>query len=1043
MYKKIPATPNYPELEKDILDFWLKNDIKQEVLKLNSESDKIFSFYEGPPTANGEPHAGHVLTRALKDVYTRFAGMNGYFVPRKGGWDTHGLPVEIAVEKSLNISGKQEIEEFGVENFVEECKKNVWLCIDRWKEFSNAVGYSLNLDDDCYNPYDNKYIESVWWSLNEFDKKGLLYKGHKVLPSCPSCQTALSSHEVAQGYKDKTDTTLTVKAYCEELSASFLVWTTTPWTLLSNVAICVNPEETYVMVKDANGDKYILVEALVYKNFKDGEVEIIASYSGKELEGYKYAPFFDYMQGYKGKYHEVIGDGYVTTEDGTGIVHIAPAFGEDDNRVAHNWGMGFLQMVTATGCFTDDAGEFAGRYIFDANIDVIKNLAQRGLAFKKQKVTHSYPHCWRCSTPLIYYARDSWFVSTTKFKDKLIEENEKINWFPKSFKQGRMGNFLKNNVDWCLSRDRYWGTPLNVWECDCKNYKSVGSIAELVELSGCSEEIELHKPYIDAVEIKCSECGKMMKRASEVIDVWYDSGAMPFAQHHYPFENKEIFEERYPADFIFEGYDQTRGWFYSLEAINIGMFGKAPMKNCLANGMICDDKGFKMSKSKGNYADPMEFIRKYGGDTVRFMFYTNSQPYNDVIFSEGLLIDVQRKFMNTLYSCYSFFVLYANIDRYTGAGKDIKSLELTTMDRFILAKLNKLIASVKKQVSEYMATEAAREIAEFVDTLSNWYIRRSRKRFWAEGVTADKEAALGTLYTVLSALSKICAPFTPFISEDIYQNLERAFDENLPQSVHLCAYPVADSDFYNDYIETNMQDTYAFCELGRSTRTLNNLKIRQPLQRMYIKDNTKSEPLAEEFKDIIRDELNIKEIIENNDIDQFLSYNIKPQLRTLGPKHGKLIGDIKAYLENCNKQELVACINAGETHKATIKDTEVEFTRDDLLITTSETQGYAGSSVDHLTIVLDTTITPTLIEEYYRREFVSKVQGLRRKSDFDIVQKIYIEIDGDSEITDVLLKNQEQLKDDIFMHSIKQTPELNKGEAIDIEGREIQVYLYV
>jgi len=1036
VYKKLDSTPNYPSIQQSVLDFWLKNDIKKKVLKLNADSGKVFSFYEGPPTANGEPHAGHVLTRSLKDVYTRFAGMNGFFVPRKGGWDTHGLPVEISVEKALNISGKHDIEKFGVENFIKECKKNVWLYIDKWKEFSDAVGYSLDLDEDCYNPYENYYIESVWWSLKEFDKKGLLYKGHKVLPSCPSCSTALSSHEVAQGYKDRTDLTVTVKAFCKELGAHFLVWTTTPWTLFSNVGLCVNAKDEYSLV-ELNGERYILASALISKNFKEAPA-VLKTFKGKELEGKNYEPLFPNCADKSGKGYKVVSDPYVTMGDGTGIVHIAPAYGEDDDRVSKKWGLPFLQVVSQSGRFSDKAGAFSGKYIFEENENIVADLKERGLMFSKNKYTHSYPHCWRCSEPLIYFARDAWFIKTTAYRNEMLKANAKINWFPESFKDGRMGNFIKNNVDWCLSRDRYWGTPLPVWACGCGKYTTIGSVEELVKLSGCDKNIELHKPFIDEVTIKCS-CGNQMRRESEVIDVWYDSGAMPFAQHHYPFENREIFEKRYPADFIFEGYDQTRGWFYSLEAINTGIFGTPPIKNCLANGMICDAHGRKLSKRLGNYKDPMEFIKQYGGDTVRFMFYSNSQPYIDVIFSEELLIDIQRKFMNTLYNCYAFYVLYADIDKFGKDKKPVEKCALATIDKYILSKLNSLVKKVKKLVASYMATEASREIISFTDELSNWYIRRSRKRFWGSGMDKDKESAFTTLYTVLSVLSKVCAPFTPFISEEIYQTIERPFEKNAPESVHLCAFPTAKEKLINLEIEQEMGLSYQYCELGRSARNDAQLKIRRPLAKMYIKNNNSSALLPSEFKEIIKDELNIKEIVEGEDIEKYVSYSLKPQLKTLGPKYNKLIGAIREYLANADANKIVKTVNLGKVFKAEIGGTEVEFSKEDLLISATQTEGYTGASNESLSVVLDINTTKELTEEYYLREFVSKIQTMRKQANLNIVARIDIKISGDKELMQVLLNNQEQLKKDILLNTISEGTGGTLKEEFEVEGLKLTV----
>ena len=1049
MYKKLDSTPNYPNIEQSVLEFWRANDIKKKVLNLNRDSAKTFSFYEGPPTANGEPHAGHVLTRSLKDIYTRFRGMSGYFVPRKGGWDTHGLPVEIAVEKALGISGKHDIESYGVAKFVEECKKNVWGCIDKWKEFSDAVGYSLDLEEDCYNPYENSYIESIWWSLSELDKKGYLYKGYKVLPSCPSCQTALSSHEVAQGYKDRQDLTVTAKVYCGELDAYLLVWTTTPWTLFSNVGLCVNPKEEYSLV-ESEGVRYILASALLGKNFGDTSYTIVKTYKGKELEGKAYTPLFEHLADASGTGYRVVSDNYVTMADGTGIVHIAPAYGEDDNRVGKAWGLPFLQLAGGDGRFVAKTGEYAGKSVFDENINIVKELAGRGLVFSKAKYNHSYPHCWRCSTPLIYFARDAWFVKTTAYKQDLLKVNNKINWFPKSFKVGRMGNFLKGNVDWCLSRDRYWGTPLNVWKCDCGHYKTVGSIEELVRLSGCDPNIELHKPFIDEVKFPCGECGALMVREPEVIDVWYDSGAMPFAQHHYPFENKDIFETRYPADFIFEGYDQTRGWFYSLMAIATGLFGvKPPIKNCLANGMICDSSGRKMSKRLGNYTDPMESIKTYGGDTVRFMFYHNSQPYNDVIFSESLLVETQRKFLNTLYNCYAFFVLYADIDKFAGPNVKLAKCELATIDRYILSRLNSLVRSVTKNITKYMATEAARELVDFVDILSNWYIRRCRKRFWGSGMTSDKQAAYATLYTVLSTLSKLCAPFIPFLSEEIYQTIERPFVKDAPKSVHLCKYPKVISRLIDADIEDKMALTYSYCELGRSARSEANLKIRQPLSKVYIRDNASDTMLPGEYKDIIKDELNIHEIVESSDIDRFVSYNLKPQLKTLGPKYGRLIGAIREYLASCDTAVIVACVNNGDVYKASIAGEIVSLTRDDLLITTTNKDGYSGANDGRLSVVLDTVLTQDLIEEYYCREFVSKVQAIRKSHSFDIVARVKIYVTGSKRVTDALAKNIDSLKKDILMSEfwIQEPSEDTKANAvtedIDVDDRVITVWIGV
>ena len=1050
MYKKLDKKPCFPKIQEGILKQWKENGIKQKVINMNKDTGEVFSFYEGPPTANGNPHAGHVLTRSLKDVYTRFAGMNGRYVPRKGGWDTHGLPVEISVEKSLHISGKQDIEEYGVENFINACKKNVWLCIDRWKEFSEMVGYSLDLDDDCYNPYENKYIESVWWSLDQFNQKGLLYKGHKILPSCPSCQTALSSQEVAQGYKDRKDMTVVAKFPCEELGASFLAWTTTPWTLPSNVGLCVNPDFDYVMVSsNQDGQKYILAEGLLSKHFKDDtSYEIVKRYKGSELTGKKYEPLFDFAGVDRENAYRVVSDGYVTLEEGTGIVHIAPAYGEDDNRVSSEWGLPFVQLVNQAGIFSDECGKYAGKFVFDENEDInteiVMDLIEQGKAFSKAKHVHSYPHCWRCKTPLIYFARDAWFIKTTAYKDELIKANDEINWFPESFKKGRMGNFLENNVDWCLSRDRYWGTPLNVWMCECGNYKTIASIRELVELSGCDENIELHKPYIDEVKIKCDKCGREMTRESEVIDVWYDSGAMPFAQFHYPFENQEEFKRRFPAEFVFEGYDQTRGWFYTLEAINTALFGRAPMKNCLANGMICDANGYKMSKSKGNYTDPMEFIKKYGGDVVRFMFYSNAQPYNDVIFSEGLLIDCQRKFLDVLYNNYSFYVLYAEINNFAGGGKTVGEVSLSLMDRYILSKLNNLIANVSREVAAYRATEASRMLITFCDELSNWYIRRCRRRFYnIEENHDDSEAAFVTLYTVLSTFAKVCAPFIPFITDEIYQTIERPFVEGSPESVHLCKYPVADEKYIDPELEELMSKTYRFCELGRAARQTAGIKVKQPLRRIYINDESPDAPtLNDEYRDIILDELNIKEIEENADISGFVSYTIKPQLKTLGPKYGKILNKIKEYLANCDAKAVRDCVKTGGVWKFDIDSTTVELEETDLLISSEEKEGFIGSSSEQYTVILDIHLDDELMREGYCREIISKIQKMRKDAGYEILDHIEAAIDGDDKICGTVVQFAGEISKEILAKSFSVGKLDGDGvytDSVNLDDRDIAI----
>ncbi len=1022
-YKKISKKPNFAEMQDQVLQLWKSKGIKKKVLNLNKDTGEVFSFYEGPPTANGNPHAGHVLTRSLKDVYTRYAGMKGYYVPRKGGWDTHGLPVEISVEKTLGISGKHDIEKFGVAKFIDACKNNVWTCIDMWKEFSDKVGYSLDLDEDCYVPYENNYIESVWWSLAELDKKGLLYKGYKILPSCPSCQTALSSHEVAQGYKDKKDLTAVVKFPCKDIDATFIAWTTTPWTLTSNVGLCVSPTLEYAFVKHTSGETFVIAVTQVKSYFKEEEISIEKLVKGCDLAGLIYEPLFDYSK-FFGKQigYRVVADDFVKDDEGTGIVHMAPAFGEDDARVSMANNLPFLQLVDQTGHFTEKCVEYSGKYIFEEapsmNEQVVEDLTKANKLFKKQWMSHSYPHCWRCGTPLMYYARDGWFIKTTAFKDELIKCNNEINWFPETYKTGRMGNFLQNNIDWCLSRNRYWGTPLPVWTCSCGYHKTVGSIKELVELTNCDENIELHKPYIDEVTMTCPHCGEVMHREKDVIDVWYDSGAMPFAQFHYPFENKEEFERRYPADFVFEGYDQTRGWFYTLEAINVPLFGKAPMKNCLANGMICDSQGYKMSKSRGNYEDPMTFINRYGGDVVRFMFYSNGQPYNDVIFSENLLQECQRKFNDVLYNVYSFYVLYADACGYDGKDANLEDKELSIMDKYILSKLNKLIADVSTSLTDYKATEASRALIEFVDLLSNWYIRGNRKRFYYLD-TKDNLSAFATLYNVLKALSRLCAPFIPFLAEDIYQTIEFEMGNSSEESVHLCSFPVSNSKYINDELELKMEKTSLFCELGRMAREKSSIKIRQPLSKLFISDESyNAVHLDEEFLKIIADELNIESVAHSHAIEDYLSFAIKPNLPKIGPRYGRLLNKIRQYLLECDTRAVRNCVKNGDTWKFTIDDTAIELGAEDLLITNTETPGYQSAFNETLFVVLDCSLNDELLEKGYIREFISRMQKARKEFDYDMSDRIKIQISGTQRIIDILNAKLDYIKKELLIEEL-------------------------
>lgn len=1040
MYNKVDTNINYPENEAKVLKFWQENNIKEKVLKLNSESDKNFLFYEGPPTANGAPHAGHVLTRSLKDVYTRYYAMKGYFVPRKGGWDTHGLPVEISVEKQLGIEGKKGIEDYGIDKFVQHCKKDVWSCIDRWKEFSNAVGYSVNLEDDCYVTYYNDYIESVWWSLKEFDKKGLLYKGYKILPSCPSCGTALSSHEVDQGYKDRKDLTVVAKfKLCNEENTYVLAWTTTPWTLPSNVALCVNGEEDYALVLDKDGTKYILAKALVEKHFKEN-YEVLKTFKGETLVGKYYEPLFNYYDNSKKDAFKIVSDGYVTLLDGTGVVHIAPAFGDDDSKVGKKYNLPFVQFVTPLGKFTEECKELAGKDVFAENENIALTLLKEGKVFSTQKVVHSYPHCWRCKTPLIYYARSGWFIKTTAFKDVMLKENNKINWIPETLKDGRMGNFLKNNIDWCLSRDRYWGTPLPVWECECGHHHTVGSKEELSNLTDCSKDIELHRPYIDNLTFNCPTCGKPMHRVNEVIDCWYDSGAMPFAQFHYPFENKDIFEKRFPADFIAEGKDQTRGWFYSLLAISCGLFGKAPFKTCISNGMILDEKGIKMSKSLGNYVDPMVYLRKYGADAIRFNFYSTTQPYNDAGFTEQALQEVQRTFLNTLYNTYAFYVLYADIDKFDPSTVSLKDVKLNIMDKWILSKFTTMLDEVQKLLDNYDATTASRTIKEFCNSLSNWYIRRCRKRYWVSDFSDNKKAAYATLYYVLSNLSKVCAPFTPFIAEEIYQNIERPFFSDSKESVHLCSYPKCDYSYINKELEEQMDSAVTYCELGRSARTLSNIKIRQPLKTLYVTDATGKAKLNDELKEIIKDELNVKEVVYEDSLDEFVDYMLKPQLKTLGPKYGKILNNIKEFLLNVNAKEVLKQVKNGGVYKTLINGVDVELNEQDLLVSTIQQPGLISATSDHLAVVLDGKLTNDLIEEGIIRELISKIQSLRKEKDFFVADHIKITFANSNEYNEVFKKYESAIKNGSLADEIVYSDD-GEFDTLDLFDKELKIHL--
>ena len=1040
MYNKVDANLNFPKEEKDILDFWKENNVKKQCMSRNA-GHKRFNFYEGPPTANGVPHSGHVLTRVLKDVFTRYKSMQGYFVPRKGGWDTHGLPVELSVEKELGISGKQQIEEFGVEKFIKRCKENVWKYVDIWKEFSDRVGYFVNMEDDYYVTYYDSYIESVWWALKELDKNGLLYKGYKILPSCPRCGTALSSHELAQGYEDRKDTTVVAKfRTVDDSNTYFLAWTTTPWTLPSNIALCVNADEDYVKVKANNGENYILAKALLGAHFKDGEYEIVDTFKGKTLEYKKYVPLFDFVdkkQAEKGYY--VTCDSYVTLTDGTGIVHIAPAFGEDDSKVGHKYNLPFIQLVDKFGKFTAECGKYAKADVFSKNDEIVEDLRAEGKVFKSQKHVHSYPHCWRCHSPLIYFARSSWFVKTTELRQAMVKNNNTVNWLPENVKNGRMGNFLENNIDWCLSRDRYWGTPLPVWMCECGHYHVMGSKQELKDLCHVDGDIELHKPYVDALTMTCPKCGKPMHREPEVIDCWFDSGSMPFAQHHYPFENQELFKESFPAQFISEGIDQTRGWFYALQAISTALFDKSPYETCIANGMVVDDQGRKLSKSLGNYIPPMEMLSKMGADPVRWTFYTGSQPWNNLILTENTVTESQKKYFGTLWNTYAFYVLYADIDKFDPTKYSLKDCKLSVMDRWILSELNKLIEYVCSELDKFHVTESSRAMEEFVDKLSNWYIRLGRKRYWGEEFTEDKKSAYVTLYTVLSTYAKLSAPFTPFMSETIYQNIVRNFDNNQPVSVHLCDYPVVDKTMIDETLSNQMNLVREYTELGRSARNLSGIKNRQPLNELYLTDANNKTNLKDDLIQILKDELNVKDVKQHSDLSKFVNYTLKPQLKTIGPKYGKKLNAIREFLSTCDAMSVVATVEKGEVFKTMIDGDEVEFSKDDLLISVSQKEGYASATDGNIAVILDTHLTQELIEEGIYREFVSKVQNLRKSSNYVVTDRIHIEISGDKEVENIILKFANQVKQDVLALSVEVGTNGEYSEEFNLNDKMLRV----
>lgn len=1000
MYDKVPTNMNFVEREVQVEKFWKENDIFGKSIKAR-EGAPVFTFYDGPPTANGKPHIGHIITRAVKDLIPRYKTMKGYKVLRKAGWDTHGLPVELEVEKALGLDGKPQIEKYGVEPFIAKCKESVWTYEKEWRSMSDRVGFWADMDHP-YVTYHNEYIESEWWALKKIWDKDLLYKGHKVVPYCPRCGTALSSHEVAQGYKDVKETSAIAKFKVEgKENEYFLAWTTTPWTLPSNIALTVNAKETYARVK-YQGFIAIMAEALLNDVLGEGNYEVLETMKGQALEYMRYEPLFSFLEN-DPKAFIVTCDPYVTLTDGTGIVHSAGAFGEDDARVCQKYGVPFRQYVDSQGLMTEETGPFAGLFVKDADAKVIEQMEQDGSLFAAIPFEHNYPFCWRCDTPLIYYARSTWFIKMTALKDQLVANNRTINWYPDNIKEGRFGNFLENVIDWGLSRERYWGTPLPIWECECGHRHTIGSIAELKEMSpDCPENIELHKPFIDAVHIVCPECGKLMTRVSEVIDCWFDSGAMPFAQWHYPFENKEIFDENFPADFISEAVDQTRGWFYTLLAVSTLLFDCASFKNCIVLGHVQDKNGQKMSKHKGNVVDPWEALNKQGADAVRWYFYANSAPWLPSRYYDEAVSEMQRKFMGTLWNTYAFYILYANIDQFNPTKYQLEYDKLPPMDKWILSKLQTLNKFVDESLEGYKLTEPARAMAEFVDALSNWYVRRSRERFWAEGMEQDKINAYMTLYTVLETMCKLASPFTPFITEEIYGNLVKKADPTAPESVHLCDWPEYHADWVDADLESNMDFVLKVVVEGRAARNTANMKNRQPLAMMYVKSEKE---LPELYRNIITEELNVKGLTFTDNVEDFTAYTFKPQLRTLGKKYGKLVPAIGTALKEVEGAGFMATLRAEGKATLTVEGEEVVLEMDDVLVDTSEKDGFVSSGDNNLTVVLDTNLTPELVEEGFVREVVSKIQTMRKEANFNVTDRIRVFHSGNEKIAEILKNN--------------------------------------
>ena len=1047
MYKKVSTDLNFVDREKQIENFWDENHIFEKSMDSRKEGP-TYTFYDGPPTANGKPHIGHVLTRVIKDMIPRYRTMKGYMVPRKAGWDTHGLPVEIEVEKKLGLDGKDQIEAYGLEPFIKQCKESVWKYKGMWEDFSGTVGFWADMENP-YVTYHDDYIESEWWALKEIWNKKLLYKGFKIVPYCPRCGTPLSSQEVAQGYKDVKERSAIARFKVKDEDAYILAWTTTPWTLPSNVALCVNPEETYAKVKAADGYTYYMAEALldtVLGKLGDAEngvkaYEVLETMTGRDLEFKEYEPLFDcavdICKKQNKKAYYVVCDTYVTLTDGTGVVHIAPAFGEDDAKVGRSYDLPFVQLVDGKGNMTEET-PYAGVFVKKADPMVLEDLDKKGLLFAAPKFEHSYPHCWRCDTPLIYYARESWYIKMTAVKDDLIRNNNTINWIPESIGKGRFGDWLTNVQDWAISRNRYWGTPLNIWECSCGHQECIGSRAELAERSGNPEDakVELHRPYIDAVTMKCPECGGEMHRVPEVIDCWFDSGAMPFAQHHYPFENKDIFEKQFPAQFISEAVDQTRGWFYSLLAESTILFNKAPYENVIVLGHVQDENGQKMSKSKGNAVDPFDALQTYGADAIRWYFYINSAPWLPNRFHGKAVQEGQRKFMGTLWNTYAFFVLYANIDNFDASRYTLDYSKLSVMDKWILSKLNSVVGEVDDDLGNYKIPEAARALQEFVDDLSNWYVRRSRERFWAKGMEQDKINAYMTLYTCLVTFCKAAAPMIPFMTEEIYQNLVRSVDASQPESIHLCDFPKVEEEHVDKKLEADMDIVLKAVVMGRACRNTANIKNRQPVNTMFVKAEYE---LTDFYKDIIADELNVKKVVFTNDVREFTSYTFKPQLRTVGPKYGKQLGAIKKYLEELDGNAAMDTLQKDGALKFTAGDVEVSLTEEDLLIEMTQKEGYVTEADNSMTVVLDTNLTPELIEEGFVLELISKIQTMRKDAGFEVTDHIRVAFADNDKIEEIAQKHEKEIAGKVLADALRVKNELSVAKEWNVNGENVKI----